>query len=580
MHREKDKIKDRSISHPMRKNTVYLVMGLLAIILCITSLRAKAEDGSEPSSDTPSTSTDSSSASNAENGDSSNISRVAIVKHAQHTAILYKLLVAQLATSRQNKEVAINNAIEAAQMTQDPAIATYATELAIQFQDPEPAIKSAEIWAKNAPKDLQAQMVAATLLISYSIDRAVPYLTQAMILDPNQVNQHLISIQSRLSDRSAENLKMALEQIASKRSQDPFAQLLAAQSTAQQGEISKSNTWVDQALQLKPNLTQAMELKARLIRYEDKSDAKALKYLAEKVQKFPKDAELRMFLASALMDAKQYKEAIAHFTKLTEDKVWGGQAQLFLGEIYLSDNKFQKAKDYLLQAANHKEVADNAMFDLGALSELQHNTADAIKWYTSVNAGPYNTTATLRAVALLKNDQKYADAIRLLHDASPTTFEDQKQLLLIELDILVASKQMEDANNLANTLLEKLPEDVDILLVHSTIASKQKNWKIAENDLKTILEIDPNNTTAAAHLGEVLWVSGQEDEAINVWTNAYKLTPDNQVLLETLDRLNVDIPTIKYKDSERLQKTAPKGASKKPTKSIQQSKERIQGSQT
>ncbi len=42
-----------------------------------------------------------------------------------------------------------------------------------------------------------------------------------------------------------------------------------------------------------------------------------------------------------------------------------------------------------------------------------------------------------------------------------------------------------------------------------------------------------------AHLGEVLWVNGQHDEARKVWREAHKRDADNDVLRETLARLHV-----------------------------------------
>lgn len=43
----------------------------------------------------------------------------------------------------------------------------------------------------------------------------------------------------------------------------------------------------------------------------------------------------------------------------------------------------------------------------------------------------------------------------------------------------------------------------------------------------------------AAHLGEVLWVSGQRDEARRIWREGLITAPDNETLLSTLKRLQV-----------------------------------------
>ena len=46
-------------------------------------------------------------------------------------------------------------------------------------------------------------------------------------------------------------------------------------------------------------------------------------------------------------------------------------------------------------------------------------------------------------------------------------------------------------------------------------------------------EPDP---VVAAHLGEVLWALGLRDEAREIWDSALEEAPDNEVLLETIER--------------------------------------------
>ena len=43
----------------------------------------------------------------------------------------------------------------------------------------------------------------------------------------------------------------------------------------------------------------------------------------------------------------------------------------------------------------------------------------------------------------------------------------------------------------------------------------------------------------AAHLGEVLWMTGQRDQAVTVWREGLRLSSDNEVLGETMKRFQV-----------------------------------------
>jgi len=42
----------------------------------------------------------------------------------------------------------------------------------------------------------------------------------------------------------------------------------------------------------------------------------------------------------------------------------------------------------------------------------------------------------------------------------------------------------------------------------------------------------------AAHLGEVLWVLGRTAQAQEVWKQGFVLSPGNETLRETMERLN------------------------------------------
>lgn len=460
---------------------------------------------------------------------------IAEIPASKHENILYILLTAELAASRHEESMALQYYLQAAEMTQDPAIAEQATQMAITYQAPLEASKGAELWAKTAPNNLQAQLIAMTLSIGQSADKAIPYLIRALEINPAQVDQYIIEIQTRLSDTSAQKLKDALNQIAQKRPKDPYAHLAAAQSAAQQGDIKNANRWVDSALTLEPNLTHALELKARLIRYATDSDNPALLFLAEKVSKFPDNKELRLFYSNALMDNGNSAEAKIQLSHLTEDKKLGGQALVFLGEIFLKENKFQDALAALQKALEFPESRDAAQYLMGETEERQGHFQAAIRWYSDIDPGSYQIPAVLRATALLKTQKLYKDAIDLLHNSTPSTVEEQKQLIIAEIDLLNASHSLEDAMKMANELLPKLPTDQDVLFIHAVTAAKLKNLDVAETDLRNILKQNPNNAKALNALGYILsFNKSRLEEALQYLKQALALSPTNPAFMDSV----------------------------------------------
>jgi len=67
------------------------------------------------------------------------------------------------------------------------------------------------------------------------------------------------------------------------------------------------------------------------------------------------------------------------------------------------------------------------------------------------------------------------------------------------------------------------------------VAFRQGRLQEAEDFLRDALARD-NNPEIAAHLGEVLWVSEQKEEALNIWNTALVTDPENEVLIETMQR--------------------------------------------
>lgn len=92
----------------------------------------------------------------------------------------------------------------------------------------------------------------------------------------------------------------------------------------------------------------------------------------------------------------------------------------------------------------------------------------------------------------------------------------------------------------ARTLIEKAhgiaPDDPAILDSMGWIAFRQGRMTDAESYLKRALEKFQDGEIAA-HLGEVLWAQGRQEEAKKVWDAQLKAQPDSDILKKTVARL-------------------------------------------
>ncbi len=158
--------------------------------------------------------------------------------------------------------------------------------------------------------------------------------------------------------------------------------------------------------------------------------------------------------------------------------------------------------------------------------------------------------------------------------------------------------------------LKEFPEDTNLLYTRAMLKEQLDDFAGMEADLRTVLELQPNNSAAlnalgytfadrnqrlneawelieraytlnpsdpaiidsmgwikyrlgepqaaldylrkayeafddqeiAAHLGEVLWVTGQQEEAAIIWHNALDKHPESEILKEVMDRFLTPSP--------------------------------------
>ena len=85
-------------------------------------------------------------------------------------------------------------------------------------------------------------------------------------------------------------------------------------------------------------------------------------------------------------------------------------------------------------------------------------------------------------------------------------------------------------------MLFRSPEDPFILDSVGWAQYRKGNFERARTYLDRAYKVRPD-PEIAAHLGEVMWMHGQRDDASKLWQSSLKNHPQNEVLQETLRRL-------------------------------------------
>ena len=97
--------------------------------------------------------------------------------------------------------------------------------------------------------------------------------------------------------------------------------------------------------------------------------------------------------------------------------------------------------------------------------------------------------------------------------------------------------RLPEARKLIEKALQLAPEDSFIIDSMGWVLYRQGDLKGAASYLRRAYTGRPD-AEIGAHLGEVLWVEGERDEARRIWKEALAIQPDNETLKKTVERFD------------------------------------------
>jgi Flp pilus assembly protein TadD len=96
--------------------------------------------------------------------------------------------------------------------------------------------------------------------------------------------------------------------------------------------------------------------------------------------------------------------------------------------------------------------------------------------------------------------------------------------------------RLPEARKLVEKALEISPDDYFIIDSLGWVLYREGDLKGAARELRRAYGGRPD-AEIGAHLGEVLWVLGEREEARRIWDESLKTAPDNETLQKTIKRL-------------------------------------------
>jgi tetratricopeptide (TPR) repeat protein len=275
-------------------------------------------------------------------------------------------------------------------------------------------------------------------------------------------------------------------------------------------------------------------------RANDKAQIAAL-YKELLADKAPRNGT-RLNLLGELAELLEHKaEALAWYEKVPDDDERRPQAQLRTALLLDQTGHTTQALDLLhqLQASggdDDRQVGDAFLMEAEILDRRQRGEEAVAVYDRGLHVLP-DDPRLLYARALLNGDLDHVDAsVRDLRRLLALQPGNADALNALGYTLADRTKDQAEALTLIERALTIKPGEPAIIDSMGWVQYRLGHLKEAVERLRTAYAKQPD-PEIAAHLGEVLWVSGQKDEAKKIWAQGQKKDAKNKVLLETMKRL-------------------------------------------
>ena len=467
---------------------------------------------------------------------------------------MYALLVAEIAGQRNRFDIALNNYVDQAKKTQDPAVAERAFRIAEYLEADQDALDMSLIWANRAPTNIEAQRAAAIQLArSGQYDQSMAFM-ERVLAGHGDTHFDFLALSAAETDQSTRSALLgSFERLLQKHpdnSQLVFGKaLLLQQDGRDQEALALLNQKADEQQGIPTTL-----LHTRLLQSMGKSE-EALPVLRKSLEHYPNDKRLRVTYARLLLENNQIEQSISEFAGLLQRYPSDDELRLTLALVYLEANAPREAiinLEDLLVSGNYPSAA---YLNLGRAHEALGQTRQAVESYQAVAPSNEYLPAQLLLTQLLFRQGRGAEAQSWLKEQRQHQPELLPQLYLIEVDVLAQSDQQEEAWTLINQALLEIPNDTSLLYTRALLAESRGDLALLESDLRIILANDPNNAMALNALGYTLADrTHRYQEALELIERAYQINPDDPATLDSLGWVYYKLG--RYQEAERFLKQA------------------------
>jgi len=284
-----------------------------------------------------------------------------------------------------------------------------------------------------------------------------------------------------------------------------------------------------------------------LIKIQQKQYDAAQKYLAQYADLAEKapgadPGQAYLYLAQLALEQKHDDDAAKWLDKVPASSQQYVTARVTRAQMLAQKGKIDDARKMLaaIQTDDPREQGIIARTDAAILFDAKHYRQAEARLQEANELSPNDPEIQYDYAMAAEKNGHYDLMESVLRKVMKEQPDSPQAYNALGYSLADRNQRLDEADKLIEKASALAPNDAFIMDSLGWVKYRQGDMADAAKLLKHAFEIQPN-AEIGAHLGEVLWKSGEQKQALDAWRRAHKLEPNNDTLVKTLERFQVNV---------------------------------------
>lgn len=288
------------------------------------------------------------------------------------------------------------------------------------------------------------------------------------------------------------------------------------------------------AIHMKPDFSDAVISLGSLYsrqKHEDKAIALYRTFQKENTPS-PKIAEI---LSQTYIEQGKYDLAFEQLEILEQNSEEPLNVRMKMALILIEQKKFAQAEEKLEQVLKEAPESDKVRFYLAAVYEETQQSEKAVREFKKIpSSSTFYGEAVVHASFLLKGMNRGDEAIEVIAKGLEQR-QDQPQIYAMYASLLDEKTDYKKAAQVLEQGIQKFPDNAQLRFYYGTINDRLGKRDVVINEMKKVLEIDPNHVQGMNYLA-FTWAEMNMNlpDAEKLARRATELEPQDGYILDTL----------------------------------------------